>query len=92
MIELLLALIFIVLLRIYAEVDKAHRTLWDIKMMYEHAILHLLYSRFFTLALKDEFKFKFSEPFQNLFTQGMVCHPTFKTEKRRLGLSKGCKI
>jgi leucyl-tRNA synthetase len=47
----------------------------------EHAILHLLYSRFFTLALKDEFKFKFSEPFKNLFTQGMVCHPTFKTEK-----------
>ena len=47
----------------------------------EHAILHLLYSRFFTLALKDEFKFKFSDPFQNLFTQGMVCHPTFKTEK-----------
>jgi len=47
----------------------------------EHAILHLLYSRFFTLALKDEFNFKFSEPFQNLFTQGMVCHPTFKTTK-----------
>jgi len=47
----------------------------------EHAILHLLYSRFFTLALKDKFKFKFSEPFENLFTQGMVCHPTFKTKK-----------
>jgi leucyl-tRNA synthetase len=47
----------------------------------EHAILHLLYSRFFTLALKDEFRFKFSEPFHNLFTQGMVCHPTFKTEE-----------
>jgi leucyl-tRNA synthetase len=47
----------------------------------EHAILHLLYSRFFTLALQDEFKLKFSEPFKNLFTQGMVCHPTFKTEK-----------
>jgi len=46
----------------------------------EHAILHLLYSRFFTLALKDEFNLKFSEPFQNLFTQGMVCHPTFKTK------------
>jgi leucyl-tRNA synthetase len=46
----------------------------------EHAILHLLYSRFFTLALKDEYKFKFSEPFENLFTQGMVCHPTFKTK------------
>jgi leucyl-tRNA synthetase len=47
----------------------------------EHAILHLLYSRFFTLALKDEFKLKVSEPFENLFTQGMVCHPTFKTER-----------
>ena len=47
----------------------------------EHAILHLLYSRFFTIALKDEFKFKFSEPFENLFTQGMVCHPTYKTVK-----------
>jgi leucyl-tRNA synthetase len=47
----------------------------------EHAILHLLYSRFFTLALQDKFKLKVSEPFENLFTQGMVCHPTFKTEK-----------
>ena len=47
----------------------------------EHAILHLLYSRFFTLALKNDFKLKVSEPFENLFTQGMVCHPTFKTEK-----------
>ena len=46
----------------------------------EHAILHLLYSRFFTLALKNEYKFKFTEPFENLFTQGMVCHPTFKTK------------
>jgi leucyl-tRNA synthetase len=47
----------------------------------EHAILHLLYSRFFTLVLKDEFKLKAHEPFKNLFTQGMVCHPTFRTEK-----------
>jgi leucyl-tRNA synthetase len=47
----------------------------------EHAILHLLYSRFFTFALQNEFKLKASEPFENLFTQGMVCHPTFKTEK-----------
>jgi leucyl-tRNA synthetase len=46
----------------------------------EHAILHLLYSRFFTLALEYEYKFKFSEPFENLFTQGMVCHPTYKTK------------
>jgi leucyl-tRNA synthetase len=47
----------------------------------EHAILHLLYSRFFTFALQNEFKLKASEPFENLFTQGMVCHPTYKTEK-----------
>lgn len=49
----------------------------------EHAILHLLYSRFFTLALQNEYKFKFSEPFKNLFTQGMVCHPTFKTKDNK---------
>ena len=49
----------------------------------EHAILHLLYSRFFTLALQNEFKFKISEPFKNLFTQGMVCHPTFRTEDNK---------
>jgi len=47
----------------------------------EHAILHLLYSRFFTLALKENFQFKFQDTFENLFTQGMVCHPTFKTNK-----------
>ena len=58
----------------------------------EHAILHLLYSRFFTLALKNEFKFKFSEPFQNLFTQGMVCHPTFKTEKEEWVFPKDVKF
>jgi leucyl-tRNA synthetase len=58
----------------------------------EHAILHLLYSRFFTLALKDEFNFKFSEPFQNLFTQGMVCHPTFKTEKGNWVFPKDVKF
>jgi len=46
----------------------------------EHAILHLLYSRFFTLALQNEFKLKISEPFNNLFTQGMVCHPTYRTK------------
>jgi len=45
----------------------------------EHAILHLLYSRFFMRAIgfKNE-KFKIKEPFRGLFTQGMVCHETYK--------------
>ena len=45
----------------------------------EHAILHLLYSRFFVKALSFENKsFKLDEPFKGLFTQGMVCHETYK--------------
>ena len=45
----------------------------------EHAILHLLYSRFFMHALsyQDE-NFDIKEPFEGLFTQGMVCHETYK--------------
>ncbi len=45
----------------------------------EHAILHLLYSRFFMKALnyKND-KFNLTEPFKGLFTQGMVCHETYK--------------
>ena len=39
----------------------------------EHAILHLLYSRFFTKALYDIGYVNFKEPFKRLFTQGMVC-------------------
>ena len=48
----------------------------------EHAILHLLYSRFFMQALsyKNE-KFDLLEPFNGLFTQGMVCHETYKDPK-----------
>ena len=44
----------------------------------EHAILHLLYSRFFTKALRDLGYFNLSEPFEGLFTQGMVTHTTYK--------------
>ena len=45
----------------------------------EHAILHLLYSRFFMQALEFKSKkFKIKEPFTGLFTQGMVCHETYK--------------
>jgi len=39
----------------------------------EHAILHLLYSRFYTRVLRDFGEVKVSEPFTNLLTQGMVC-------------------
>ena len=46
----------------------------------EHAILHLLYSRFFTKALRDLNYFKLDEPFKGLFTQGMVTHITYKNK------------
>ncbi len=53
----------------------------------EHAILHLLYSRFFMLALGYENdNFISLEPFDGLFTQGMVCHETYK-DKNNMWLS-----
>ena len=43
----------------------------------EHAILHLLYARFWTRALKRIGKIDVAEPFASLFTQGMVTHETY---------------
>jgi leucyl-tRNA synthetase len=43
----------------------------------EHAILHLLYARFWTRALERMGKIGVSEPFKGLFTQGMVTHETY---------------
>jgi leucyl-tRNA synthetase len=45
----------------------------------EHAILHLLYARFFTRGLHATGWAKIDEPFASLFTQGMVCHETYQT-------------
>ncbi len=51
----------------------------------EHAILHLLYSRFFTRAMKATGHAGLDEPFAGLFTQGMVVHETYQTARTANG-------
>ncbi len=56
----------------------------------EHAILHLLYSRFFIHVLHDLGFLQFSEPFKHLFNQGMVCMRSPKTGRvEKMSKSKG---
>ena len=63
--------------------DRAEAEAWLPVAQYiggvEHAILHLLYARFWTRALQHMGKLSFAEPFQGLFTQGMVTHETYKS-------------
>ncbi len=56
----------------------------------EHAILHLMYARFFTKFLADEGLVGFREPFARLFTQGMICKLSPKTGRlEKMSKSKG---
>jgi leucyl-tRNA synthetase len=56
----------------------------------EHAILHLLYARFFTKVLRDMGMIAFDEPFANFFTQGMICKRSEKDgQLYKMSKSKG---
>ncbi len=65
-------------------VDKAAVDYWLPVDQYvggvEHAILHLLYARYFTRAMHKTGHVKIDEPFAGLFTQGMICHESYKDE------------
>jgi leucyl-tRNA synthetase len=62
--------------------DRAEAEAWLPVAQYiggvEHAILHLLYARFWTRALQRLGKISMAEPFKGLFTQGMVTHETYR--------------
>ena len=58
----------------------------------EHAILHLLYSRFFTRAMKATGHAGLDEPFAGLFTQGMVVHETYKKANGEWALPAEVKV
>ncbi|MBL6457545.1 leucine--tRNA ligase [Belnapia sp. T6] len=49
----------------------------------EHAILHLLYSRFFTRGMRETGHVALAEPFAGLFTQGMVTHESYRSAEGR---------
>ncbi|VGO16986.1 Leucine--tRNA ligase [Pontiella desulfatans] len=55
----------------------------------EHAILHLLYARFFTKVVKDLGLIDFDEPFKHLFTQGMICKKGPDGNLHKMSKSKG---
>ncbi|HET7848538.1 MAG TPA: leucine--tRNA ligase [Pseudolabrys sp.] len=58
----------------------------------EHAILHLLYSRFFTRAMKKTGHAGLDEPFAGLFTQGMVVHETYRKKNGEWAMPADVKI